>query len=223
MKQQAQQAGATALRVGAATARVGAAMARKAAPHLQRGASGLWAWLRADNRRMIGAGVLVGAVALYLARRWKVPTFPAGEVPRTKGPTRWPLTIAGKITSLFGSRKDPTALVFSSTEAHPGLDISAPQGTPVVAAGDGVVVTSERKYGGYGNRVVIRHDNGMTSTYNHLVQRQVAVGERVVTGQAVGAVGTTGESTGPHLHFEILGADGKFVNPAAVVSPIRAV
>ena len=100
---------------------------------------------------------------------------------------------------------------------HTGQDYAAPTGTAVVAAGSGTVV-SVGYDGSYGNRVVIQHENGYRSTYNHLSSMSVSVGQSVSAGDRVGAVGNTGNSTGPHLHFEVTqGGDGwsggSFVNP----------
>ena len=86
---------------------------------------------------------------------------------------------------------------------HPGVDFPAPFGTPVRAAGRGCVVAAGWQPGGYGNLVVIRHRAGMTSLYAHLQRVDVGVGRCLTAGAQVGAVGTTGFSTGPHLHFEL--------------------
>ncbi len=96
---------------------------------------------------------------------------------------------------------------------HTGLDFACPSGTDVSAAASGTVV--EAGYdGAYGNRVVIEHEDGYTTTYNHLSDIDVSVGQEVSTGDHIGDVGTTGNVTGPHLHFEVL-HNGEFVNPEA--------
>lgn len=102
---------------------------------------------------------------------------------------------------------------------HTGLDFAASPGTTVSAAASGTVVSTGYD-GAYGNRVVIRHANGYYTTYNHLSSISVSTGQEVSTGDHVGAVGSTGNSTGPHLHFEVTqGGDGwsggSFVNPAS--------
>lgn len=111
-----------------------------------------------------------------------------------KGVFVWP--VQGMIFSLFGSRWG---------RLHEGIDISAPRGTPIVAAKDGVVIVAGRKegYGGYGNTVEIKHNDGFTTRYAHLSETVVKEGDTVKGGDIIGAVGSTGRSTGPHCHFEI--------------------
>jgi murein DD-endopeptidase MepM/ murein hydrolase activator NlpD len=86
---------------------------------------------------------------------------------------------------------------------HPGIDYPAPSGTSVRAAGRGTVVFAGWDSGGYGNLVVILHPRGVRSMYAHLAYVSVRTGQSVVAGTPVGAVGSTGYSTGPHLHFEL--------------------
>lgn len=100
-----------------------------------------------------------------------------------------------------------------SSGHHTGLDFAAPSGTPVQAAASGKVVSSGYA-GAYGNRVVIQHGSGVETTYNHLSSISVSPGQKVSTGQRIGRVGSTGNSTGPHLHFEVT-KGGQFVNPAS--------
>lgn len=92
------------------------------------------------------------------------------------------------------------------------VDIAAPTGTPVVASADGVVIISKGSgyNGGYGLYVVIRHSNGTQTLYAHMSSVNVSVGETVSQGQQIGAVGNTGRSTGPHIHFEVRGAKNPF-------------
>jgi len=112
----------------------------------------------------------------------------------------WPLTNYKNLSSLFAGRKDP----FTGRPAtHSGIDVPAPKGTPVLAAKSGVVITSGYNSGGYGNYVVISHGNGNTTLYAHLSARSVKEGDTVKQGQVVGKVGSTGRSTGNHLHYEI--------------------
>lgn len=98
-------------------------------------------------------------------------------------------------------------------EFHQGLDIAAPMGTTVQAASGGTVI-SAGWYGGYGNYILIDHGGGMATGYGHLSQIFVSAGQQVQKGQAIGAVGSTGMSTGPHLHFEVR-MQGKPTDPAA--------
>ena len=112
----------------------------------------------------------------------------------------WPLTNYKNLSSLFAGRKDP----FTGKPAtHSGIDVPAPKGTPVLAAKSGVVITSAYNSGGYGNYVVVSHGNGNTTLYAHLSARSVKEGDTVKQGQVVGKVGSTGRSTGNHLHYEI--------------------
>src|SRR5690606_7876733 len=99
---------------------------------------------------------------------------------------------------------------------HQGIDFAAGMGTPVVAAADGVVVEA-RRWGGYGNWVRIRHSNGWETGYAHLSRfaRGLRPGQRVSQGQVIAYVGSTGASTGPHLHYE-LWRRGQRINPAGV-------
>lgn len=119
----------------------------------------------------------------------------------------WPVT--GTITSPFGWRSNPFG---GAPEFHQGLDIAAPTGTTVTAAAGGTVIMAQW-YGGYGNYILIDHGGGYSTGYGHLSAIYVTNGQSVARGQAIGAVGSTGQSTGPHLHFEIRIA-GKPVDPA---------
>jgi murein DD-endopeptidase MepM/ murein hydrolase activator NlpD len=130
-------------------------------------------------------------------RSWQKNTIPAV----------WP--VAGKIMSRFGDRQDP----FSGDGAfHTGVDISAPQGTPVRASADGVVEHAEWASGGYGKLVVIDHGNGIQTWYAHLSGFEVVPGQEIRRGEILGYSGATGRATAPHLHFEVR-RQGNAVNP----------
>jgi murein DD-endopeptidase MepM/ murein hydrolase activator NlpD len=117
---------------------------------------------------------------------------------RSAMPSLWP--VHGQITDGFGKRMDP----LSGEEAlHTGIDISAPKGTEIEAAGDGVVVETGRE-SGYGNVIVIDHGYGIETKYGHLSGIYVVAGQEVKRGEVIGTVGTTGRTTGPHLHYEVL-------------------
>ncbi|MCL2662476.1 MAG: peptidoglycan DD-metalloendopeptidase family protein [Oscillospiraceae bacterium] len=120
----------------------------------------------------------------------------------------WP--VSGSVTSNFGVRRHP---VFGDMRFHGGIDIGANHGTSVVAADSGSVIISSYN-SSYGNYIVISHGNGMTTLYAHLSTRSVSVGDAVSRGQQIGRVGSTGVSTGPHLHFEV-SVNGTRVNPRA--------
>lgn len=121
-------------------------------------------------------------------------------------PTTWP--VRGRVTSGFRWRRHP---VHGRRHFHTGVDIAAPHGTEVLAAGDGVVTEAGRR-GGYGNLVRIDHGNGRETLYGHLRRVGIQAGARVERGQPIGEVGSTGLATGPHLHFEIL-EGGRPVDP----------
>lgn len=116
--------------------------------------------------------------------------------PRKKKTFRMPVN--GPMSSRFGPRTHP---IYGDTRVHTGLDFSVGSGVPIRAGGAGLVVWSGPR-GGYGNLVIIDHGNGLATLYAHQSRLDVTVGQRVATGQRVGAVGSTGMSTGPHLHFE---------------------
>jgi len=115
-----------------------------------------------------------------------------------------------RLSSGFGTRRHP---ILGYRRAHKGVDFAAPRGTPIKAAGDGVVERADR-YGSFGNYIRIRHANGYKTAYAHLkgFRRGVRKGRRVRQGDIIGYVGTTGRSTGPHLHYEVH-LNGKAVNP----------
>ena len=115
----------------------------------------------------------------------------------------WPL-VSFTITQPFGPTNVALEPPFGSYKHfHTGIDIAAPLGTPVMAAADGLVVAVGQGSSGYGNFVVIAHGGGVETLYGHLLQANVKVGDRVVRGEVIGLEGSTGFSTGPHLHFEL--------------------
>jgi murein DD-endopeptidase MepM/ murein hydrolase activator NlpD len=121
------------------------------------------------------------------------------------------LPVAGHITSYFGYRYHP---ILHFTRFHAGVDIGAAWGSPIVAVGDGQVVGAGWA-GGYGRQVRIAHSGGLMSSYSHMSSIAAAPGSFVHAGQVIGYVGSSGLSTGPHLHYEVL-ANGRPVNPLAV-------
>jgi murein DD-endopeptidase MepM/ murein hydrolase activator NlpD len=118
------------------------------------------------------------------------------------GKLAWPLPGQTRITSNFGGRADPFGK--KARDFHKGMDIGAPQGTTIVAAEEGTVVIAEW-VNGYGNTVVINHGGGIMTWYAHIMPNGIHVdeGDYVKRGQKIASVGTTGNSTGPHLHFEV--------------------
>ncbi|HTB96251.1 MAG TPA: M23 family metallopeptidase [Terracidiphilus sp.] len=112
-------------------------------------------------------------------------------------PSLWP--VEGRLGSSFGEREDP----FNGEGAfHPGMDIDAPYGTPVRAAGDGDV-TGANMGAGYGKQVVLDHGHDLITIYGHLSAVAVTAGQHVTRGEVIGYVGQTGRATGPHLHYEV--------------------
>ncbi len=105
-----------------------------------------------------------------------------------------------RLASGFGYRIDP---VYKTVKMHSGLDFSAPQGTPIYATADGVVKLAGNRGNGYGNYVVINHSYGYETLYAHQYRIKVKAGQRVKRGEQIGWVGSTGKSTGPHLHYEV--------------------
>ena len=133
-------------------------------------------------------------------------------------PSIWP--IDGRLLGGFGSRTDPFS---GEGEFHKGVDIGGPTGLPVRVTGDGVVVKVEME-NGYGRLIVVDHGSGLQTYYAHLSRFGVSVGQDVRRGEIIGAVGTTGRVTAPHLHYEVRIA-GTAVNPMKYLnnaSPFRA-
>jgi murein DD-endopeptidase MepM/ murein hydrolase activator NlpD len=132
--------------------------------------------------------------------------FPSTDVGHQTVPSLWP--VRGQISAGFGQRLDP----FSGEGVfHSGVDISVPFGTRVEAPADGIVLQSSPE-SGYGNEILVDHGFGITTKYGHLSKMFVVVGQEVKRGQVIGAVGMTGKTTGPHLHYEVIVADTP-VNP----------
>ena len=127
------------------------------------------------------------------------------------GQGTWVWPTSGSITSPFGYRTHP---IYGSTRLHAGVDIGAGWGTPIVAANTGLVIAAYCSAGGYGCRIVLDHGGGMASLYAHQSSFAVAEGSVVTAGDVIGYIGSTGASTGPHLHFEIR-REGVPENPMA--------
>jgi murein DD-endopeptidase MepM/ murein hydrolase activator NlpD len=148
-----------------------------------------------------------GAVRSFTVRVvTRRPVKPAKDAPlqvvklgviRGNGTLAYP--VSGRMTSVFGYRPHPSR---RRRHFHTGIDLSAPTGTPIAAAADGVVIFSG--WGrGYGKTVEIEHPNGLVTLYAHCSELLTRVGTRVKTGTVIGRVGRTGVTTGPHLHFEV--------------------
>ena len=129
-------------------------------------------------------------------------------------PSIWPAH--GWITSRVGHREDP---ITGAHDFHPGLDISADYGSPVYATADGTVSQAEVQ-GGYGRLIVLDHGYGLESRYGHLSRFKVRTGENVKRGDVLGYVGSTGRSTGSHLHYEVR-VNGRLLNPLQLLLNYR--
>jgi murein DD-endopeptidase MepM/ murein hydrolase activator NlpD len=144
------------------------------------------------------------------------------ELPVGNGPAglklSWPM-LSGTITQPFG----PTSFVLepplgSYAHFHTGIDIAAPLGSAVVAAGDGVVVAVAHTWVGYGNYVIVAHGSGVLTLYAHLLDTAVTPGAHVTRGELLGREGSSGYSTGPHLHFEVR-VNGQVTDPLRYLPP----
>jgi len=147
---------------------------------------------------------------------WVFGAFVSDDVPSKmdddSGKTDWSMVMpaSGRLSSRFGYRVDPVTK--KRNTFHKGIDISAPVGTPVYAAESGTVIEAGYKQSGYGNLIVIKHGNDMATYYGHLSKIISSKGSKVEKGELIGNVGSTGKSTGPHLHFEIR-KGGQALNP----------
>jgi murein DD-endopeptidase MepM/ murein hydrolase activator NlpD len=123
------------------------------------------------------------------------------------GEWRWPVPTHRYVSSYYGYRN-----IFGYREFHTGIDIPAPSRTPIIASNSGIVTTAAYAASGYGNRVIVDHGGGYKTLYAHCYSLNVKVGQYVKQGDVIAYVGTTGMSTGNHLHFEIR-VNNQYVNP----------
>jgi murein DD-endopeptidase MepM/ murein hydrolase activator NlpD len=114
-----------------------------------------------------------------------------------------------KMASGYGYRIHP---IYKVRKMHWGTDFSAPTGTPIYATGDGTVTTYKRSRSGYGRHIMIDHGFGYETLYAHMSKIEVRKGQRVKRGDIIGYIGSTGSSTAPHLHYEVI-KDGRKINP----------
>ncbi|HEY0627203.1 MAG TPA: peptidoglycan DD-metalloendopeptidase family protein [Allosphingosinicella sp.] len=141
--------------------------------------------------------------------------FEASGVGRTSGMLQRP--VPGSVSSNFGMRRHP---ILGYSRMHKGMDFRAGYGTPILAATDGVV-SAAGWAGGYGRQVRLRHAGGLMTSYSHMSRISARPGQQVRQGQVIGYVGSTGLSTGPHLHYELY-RNGAPVNPMSVKFTTRA-
>jgi murein DD-endopeptidase MepM/ murein hydrolase activator NlpD len=165
-----------------------------------------------ETGNLLFAGLQQGKKELRLLK-WslggKDQFFDAAGVGETRGSMKMP--VHGHLTSSFGTRFHP---VLGYSRMHKGVDYGAPMGSPIVAATDGVV-NFAGWHGGHGNYVQIRAAGNMGTGYAHMSRIIAKAGQRVRAGELIGYVGSTGLSTGPHLHFEVF-VNNVAVNPATV-------
>ena len=114
-----------------------------------------------------------------------------------------------RIASGFGYRIDP---VYKTVKLHPGLDLAAPAGTPIYATANGTVEFAGNRGDGYGNNVIINHGYGYKTLFGHMFRIKARSGQRVTRGEVIGWVGSTGKSTGPHCHYEVI-KNGNKIDP----------
>jgi murein DD-endopeptidase MepM/ murein hydrolase activator NlpD len=187
-----------------------------------RGGEGAGSAVRAD----LFAGTLADAVAkgggigladeiarsLGAAPASTARAAPAPSAAPTAAPALARSPVEGTLTSGFGLRADP----FTGDPAlHRGVDLGAPEGTPILAPAPGVVRAAGER-GGYGNAVEIDHGGGLVTLYGHASELLVSAGDRVAAGQEIARVGRTGRATGAHLHFEVR-MGGRAVDPSRVL------
>ncbi len=147
--------------------------------------------LQDSKGNLVGSGDASGAADL-------LPGSPRISLPTVDPGRRVPMPVFGKITSLFGQRHDP---IHGQQRQHNGMDIAAPEGSPIQSIRPGVV-TFAGDMGTYGKVVVVDHGEGLETRYAHCSELLVEEGESVRPGNVIAKVGSTGRSTGPHLHFE---------------------
>lgn len=139
--------------------------------------------------------------------KWEEPTQVAPARARVSVPSRMPLEDT-RLTSDYGMRTHP---VLGGRRSHNGVDLAAPTGTPIYATADGMV-SKAKWFSSYGNYVSIEHGAELQTRYAHMSRIAVTAGDRVKKGEIIGYVGSTGRSTGPHLHYEVR-IGGEAVNP----------
>jgi len=160
---------------------------------------------------------MVSSIPITISQARKTPLFQAEKritLPAKQGAViMWP-TLSKVITSSFGYRTDPFK---GSSAFHSGIDIAGDIGDPVFAAQDGEVTTVDQQ-GARGNYIILKHSSGLETWYMHLSAMNVSVGQKVRKGEPIGKIGSTGRSTGPHLHFQVV-KQNKPINPLGYVKP----
>ena len=172
-------------------------------------AAGSSVWSDLLTEAVASAVTAQGGLGLAGLIEGNLPPAPAGSGAAVVGGS-------GTVTSTFGDRVDP---LDGTHRFHPGIDVAAAEGTPILAAHDGVVVSAGPR-GGYGNAVELRHGDGTTTLYGHASKLEVVPGQRVREGEPIALVGSTGRSTGNHVHFEVR-RRGQSVAPGRVDAALK--
>lgn len=157
------------------------------------------------------SGSIASEINSYFA---SLSTADVGYTYTGTGIFTWPLSTGGTLTSNYGYRIHP---ISGTRKMHTGIDLAAPAGTPVLAAESGTVIAVKTLSTGYGHHVIISHGSNIATLYAHMSSINVSVGQSVSRGQQIGGVGTTGSSTGNHLHFEVR-VNGSHVSPWGYIS-----
>ncbi len=172
-----------------------------------------------ETGKLLYAGLVRGGKPKLSMLEWNAggrsQWFEASGVGQQRGGMARPTN--GRITSTFGMRRHP---ILGYKRMHSGIDFGGGYGAPIYAVTDGVVSMAGRN-GGYGNYVRLNHGNGLGTGYGHMSRIAVRSGQRVSRGQVIGYIGSTGLSTGPHLHYELY-RNGRAVNPSSVTFVTRA-
>lgn len=163
------------------------------------------------------ASLPAGSTVIIPGGEFSAPIAPSrhGKVSGRTAPYEPYLGGSGPVQNGYYSNPLPGGILTQSIHGWNAVDIAAPRGTPIRAAADGSVIIVRDNgawNGGYGNYVVITHPNGSQTLYAHMTHTHATAGETVSAGEVIGYVGTTGEATGPHLHFEVRGAANPFRN-----------
>lgn len=172
-----------------------------------------------ETGKLLYAGLVRGGKPRLSMLEWNVDGraqwFEASGVGEQRGGMARPTN--GRVTSTFGMRRHP---ILGYRRMHSGMDFGGGYGAPIYAVSDGTVTIAGR-HGGYGNFVKLSHGNGLGTGYGHMSRIAVRPGQRVSRGQVIGYIGSTGLSTGPHLHYELY-RNGRAVNPSSVTFVTRA-
>lgn len=175
---------------------------------------------RAGNQVTTAPALTNDIIIISRAKVASIPTrgslAPNAGAASTYMPSIWP--VMGSLSSGFGVRNNPFGGY--SREFHKGQDIAVPLGTPVMATADGVVISAGWHHG-YGNAIYIDHGNGVNTRYGHLSRIDVAEGQTIKRGDLIGLSGSTGRSTGPHLHYEVR-INGEATNPLPYLPPVAS-